>query len=181
VLIKRFEGHSWESIRSICELTGSNGNPVSSEKYGSFGKMWIDPYQAFCPEWTYVALDESRVVGYLTGCPDTPLFRQRQKTLKEAQPKNPEEWFGQEVQMNIESDYPAHLHVNLLPDYRGKGIGQHLIERFLHDINDKSVKGVHVFCGPDPVAFYKKAGFEELAVFNSRVFFLGRRIADKNL
>jgi hypothetical protein len=63
-------------------------------------------------------------------------------------------------------------------------VGTLLIDRFLSDLRATNAKGVHVFCGPDPVRFYKSVGFEELDHVDipdgrggkARVFALGLRL-----
>ena len=59
--------------------------------------------------------------------------------------------------------YPAHLHIDILPEYQRKGHGTALIDAFLEVIESKGVKGVHLDMVRDNVtarAFYEKIGFQ---------------------
>jgi hypothetical protein len=68
----------WAAVAELCCRTGNDGDPISTERWELFGRIWIEPYRVLIPQWSYVALADRRVVGYLTGCPDTLRFyRQR--------------------------------------------------------------------------------------------------------
>lgn len=63
------------------------------------------------------------------------------------------------------ADYPAHLHIDLLPDLQGKGCGRLLMERLFEALAGRGCPGVHL--GVDgqnlnAVGFYRKLGFEDL-------------------
>ena len=61
----------WTAVGELCCRTGNGGDPISVERWELFARIWIEPSRALMPEWCYVALVDRRVVGYLTGCPDT--------------------------------------------------------------------------------------------------------------
>jgi hypothetical protein len=65
------EAEDWDAVYDLCCRTGNNGEPVAPERWGFFGRLWVGPYEAIFPQWTYVAKAEKAVVGYLTGCPDS--------------------------------------------------------------------------------------------------------------
>jgi hypothetical protein len=54
------------------------------------------------------------------------------------------------------------LHVNLLKPFRSSGVGAQLVETFCSDLSERSVPGLHLYCGDGPLAFYQKNGFEIL-------------------
>ena len=61
--------------------------------------------------------------------------------------------------------YPAHLHIDLLPEAQGRGWGGKLMERFLDALRGKDVPGVHLGVGKrnaKAVGFYERVGFEKL-------------------
>lgn len=199
------ERHRWVGIRTLCCRTGDNGAPIGNEQWEFFARVWIEPYEKFLPQWTYIALHEDSLVGYLTGCPDTrklararawritlPLLAQitlgRYRHLPAAQrfwrreiglSKSVERRFSHRLRRSIESDHPAHLHMNVDENHRRKGVGRNLIDHYLRDLRSAGVSGVHLFCGPDPVAFYRSLGFEILEtaqVGGAAVFALGRKL-----
>jgi hypothetical protein len=140
-----------------------------------------------------VQTDERLTAGYLTGCADTRALEQerffrvilplalgilvkryawnsdtkrflRQLFHLEKTPQDQfKEEYGKDFLIQLEQDYPAHLHVNLLKPFRSSGVGAQLVEAFCADLSEHSVKGVHLYCGDGPLAFYQKNGFEILA------------------
>jgi hypothetical protein len=68
----------WAAVAEPCCRTGNDGDPIATQRWELFERIWIEPYRVLIPQWSYVALADRRVVGYLTGCPDTSHFcRQR--------------------------------------------------------------------------------------------------------
>ena len=67
----------WAAVGDLCCRTGDGGDPIPNERWELFTRIWIEPYRVLMPEWSYVALADRRVVGYLTGCPDTARFARR--------------------------------------------------------------------------------------------------------
>jgi len=184
----------WPAVGELCCRTGNDGAPIPVERWELFERVWIEPYRVLIPEWSYVALADLRVVGYLTGCPDTerfarrcfvrctvPLLRQiafgryrgdaygkrfaRQELRLET---NVVRSFSQTVRRQIPQQFPAHLHMNVDAEFRRAGVGRRLIEQFVKDLRQQRISGVHLFCGAAPVGFYSRMGFGELAVVNVR-------------
>lgn len=202
---REVEKASWVAIRELCCRTGDNGHAIAKERWDFFPRIWIDPYEKLVPQWTYVALVRETIVGYLTGCPDSRKFS-RSKAWRVTFPllmqigfgryrntagarefarralglrKRAERSFPRRSHQSIVAFYPAHLHVNVEAGYRRMGIGRRLIESYLVDLRLQGVAGVHLYCGADPVEFYRRLGFEviEVAQFqNGVVFALGRRL-----
>ncbi|MFI2102411.1 GNAT family N-acetyltransferase [Isoptericola sp. NPDC019693] len=61
--------------------------------------------------------------------------------------------------------YPAHLHIDLLPENQGRGLGRRLMDTLRAALAERGVPGVHL--GMDPAnsrarAFYDRYGFHEL-------------------
>jgi ribosomal protein S18 acetylase RimI-like enzyme len=77
-------------------------------------------------------------------------------------------------------EYPAHLHIDVLPDYQGAGHGRALIETWLAAA---SVAGAPaVFLNMDPAntrarAFYDRVGFHEIQIAGGWGTHLGRPTA----
>ena len=67
----------WKLVGELCCRTGNGGDPIANERWEIFERIWIEPYRVLRPEWSYVALADQRVIGYLTGCPHTARFAQR--------------------------------------------------------------------------------------------------------
>ena len=76
------------------------------------------------------------------------------------------------------ADYPAHLHIDLLPPWQGKGWGRALIAAFLDGLRAAGVPRVHLGMAEQNAAariFYDRLGFVELTVPDpGAVIYLGR-------
>ncbi|ORY25541.1 hypothetical protein BCR39DRAFT_543946 [Naematelia encephala] len=62
------------------------------------------------------------------------------------------------------ANYPAHLHINILPVAQGHGLGRQLISTVLQALRDRGLKGVHLGTSAKnegACAFYKRVGFQE--------------------
>ncbi len=74
-------------------------------------------------------------------------------------------------------NYPAHLHIDILKDYRG-GTGTALIQQLLSHLKSKGVKGVNLCVdakNKKAIRFYEKNGFKTIVSFpGGRA--MGRRI-----
>lgn len=63
----------------------------------------------------------------------------------------------------IVSQYPAHLHINILPGYVGGGWGRKLQEALWARLREDKIPGVHLECAHDNYnaqQFYEHLGFE---------------------
>ncbi len=199
------ETREWRSVRELCCRTGNNGEPVSLDRWESFGRLWIEPYERILPQWTYVAEVRNGVVAYLTGCPNTRIF-ERARRWHFALPvlieivlgsyprsrdalrfvlqsfrleKRADASFSSETRRVIQRDYPSHLHMNVEAPWRRIGIGKKLLKRYSSDLRTVGATGIHLYCGADPLGFYLSEGFTELdrIVFQGRpVYALGHRL-----
>ncbi|HET9916363.1 MAG TPA: hypothetical protein VFQ89_04595 [Candidatus Binatia bacterium] len=184
----------WTAVGDLCCRTGNGGDPIPKQRWQLFERIWIEPYRVLLPEWSYVALADRRLVGYLTGCPDTARFA-RSCFVRCTLPLLGQIVFGRyggdafakrfarqalrletsvvrsfpaTIRRRLSRQFPAHLHMNVDADFRRGGVGLRLIERYVEDLQQRRISGVHLFCGTQPVPFYSRAGFSELAVASVR-------------
>ena len=128
----------------------------------AFRERWLGKYLADESEWAYAALTrEGTLAGYLVGSLGEP--------------------DGLEDFAAASTDYPAHVHVNLAPAYRNRGIGAKLIAAFAADASRAGARGMHVVTSADArnVRFYERAGFREVARTHTggrELVFLGRHL-----
>ncbi len=137
---------------------------ADDEARAAFRERWFARYLAQYPQWAYVAIaEDGRVAGYLVGALD--------------------EGSGLDDFAVAAAEFPAHLHVNLAPQFRSRGIGADLIEAFAADVRRAGAKGVHVVTSADArnVRFYERVGFRQRArtsVNGRELVLLGRSLAD---
>jgi ribosomal protein S18 acetylase RimI-like enzyme len=145
------------------------------------------PYVEYAPDLAYVVDGgDGRALGYVLGVADTrafvgwwkrewtPRFLARHPApgpptgsdpgFTEAQlieaGTNPDRMLIPEV-----DEYPAHLHIDLLPDLQGMGFGRRLIDTLRAALAERGIRAVHL--GLDAAntsarAFYDRLGFHEL-------------------
>ncbi len=67
--------------------------------------------------------------------------------------------------------YPAHLHIDLLPELQGQGWGRRLIEILIERLRERGVPGLHLAASTDnagALAFYPRVGFTPAALPSGR-------------
>jgi ribosomal protein S18 acetylase RimI-like enzyme len=134
----------------------------SEEARAAFRERWFGRYLSQHPRWAYVALAaDGNVAGYLVGALNEPS--------------------GFDDFVGVALEFPAHLHVNLAPAYRNRGIGRQLINTFAKDAAQAGAKGMHIVTSADArnVRFYTRAGFSERArttVNGNELVLLGRSL-----
>jgi GNAT superfamily N-acetyltransferase len=65
----------------------------------------------------------------------------------------------------IVEPYPAHLHINLMPRLRGRGVGRRLMARWLGTVRDMGSRGAHLAVGAAnrrAIRFYRACAFHEV-------------------
>lgn len=63
----------------------------------------------------------------------------------------------------FKEEFPATLHINLAKEFRGKGIGEKLIETYLNFLKGEGVRGVHFGTVSEGAKnFFLKTGFTVL-------------------
>lgn len=104
--------------------------------------------------------------GYLTGCRDSAAVDGPGRVIPH---------YG--VFADLFPAFPAHLHINLAPAFRGRGLGRRLIDAFAADCRADGRAGVHVVTGAGArnAAFYTRAGFTH-AVERGPLLFLGKTL-----
>ena len=183
------------ALAEICLQTAAAGEDGTS-LYGDPelpGQFWVLPYAAFEPDLAFVLRGRGRVLGYVVGASDSQAFAGRldrdwwpalRTRYASFQPvadldaaalrrlANPEPPDGRL------SAYPAHLHVNLLPEAQRDGWGRRLVERELDALRAAGAAAVHLGVSVKNervVAFYEKLGFGVLFT-GATAIYLGREL-----
>lgn len=167
-------GVNWEPARTI----------------GSY--LWYKAYVSLTPSTCFILDDGAGcAVGYIIGTPDTASFSQRWRSVFTpiVDPKlvpKPElqtndalmeredvKGFRRAVyegecsmiqgKPEVLGRFPAHFHVDILPEWQGRGWGGLMVDRFCQHVKGTGVNGVHlgmVRTNDGARRFYGRLGFQ---------------------
>jgi ribosomal protein S18 acetylase RimI-like enzyme len=181
--VRAYRPTDLDAVYDICVRTADGGSGVlgvySSDRL--VGDIFAAPYVTREPEHAHVVDDgEGNAVGYILGTADTAEFvrwyRDKWLPATEYPPSARDEEMlalhrGPERMIVPElAAYPAHLHIDVLPDRQGKGLGRELMVAFLAGLAEAGVRAVHLGMLSANVgarAFYDRLGFHEIEVPNA--------------
>ncbi len=176
-------------MRQVCFETGYMGDPVEWmwRDRESFADLFSGYYTDAEPESALVAQIDGEVMGYLLGCVDTSgvwnpagvvvrhalgrlllvrpgtagvLWRSFGDTLLDAVRGH-----GVISSPFLDARWPAHLHIDLLPDARARGLGAALVRRWLERLAEAGSPGCHLETlaeNTSAVRFFESMGFTPL-------------------
>ncbi len=186
MLIRGGELFDLPALYRICLLTGEVGTDATGRYRDPdlLGHFYAGPYAVADPGLAFVAVDDQGVAGYVLGTADTTGFadwleaawwpRLREQYLPSVWGSDPGDgtldWrlvrqlHGERDAPDdaVLRDYPAHLHIDLLPRAQGQGAGRRLIETLADELRRRGVPGVHVdvsAANTGAIAFYHRVGF----------------------
>jgi ribosomal protein S18 acetylase RimI-like enzyme len=73
----------------------------------------------------------------------------------------------------ILQEYPAHLHINILPEYQHSGTGALLVEALENYLKNKGIRGLHLHTSNHNIKalpFYKKRGYSIISREKDRLW-----------
>lgn len=182
------------AIAHVCLLTGAQGRDATGVHGDDamladvYALPYLDGPGGFCLVWD----EGDGPVGYVLGTSDTAAFqawfeREWWPRIVPAHParteadaslladaENPARMLIPEL-----ADYPAHLHIDLLPAAQGRGAGRAMVEAACALLADRGVPGVHLVAeraNAGAQAFYPRVGFAPLREDEETVTF-ARRLA----
>ncbi len=161
-----FSQERQQEFSDVFFLTSSKKEFNSDQDKEDFKEKWTKFYFEQAQEHVYFALVGEKIVGYLTGHPDSKSCNQLYKI-------NPTYCYFEEMF----EKFPAHLHINCHPKFVGQGIGRDLVNNFCEDLKKQGSSGTHIITLPDAgnTRFYDKVGFKH-RVMKRNLLFMGREI-----
>jgi ribosomal protein S18 acetylase RimI-like enzyme len=194
-IIRGYRPSDLDDLYDICIRTADAGDDLRG-RFGNdrlIGDVYAGPYVTLEPEVARILDDgNGRAIGYIIGTANTPEFvrRYEQEWLPslgdryahddDPRDQNLLEQLRRPQRMLLpELDaYPAHLHIDLLPEAQGQGLGRGLMTAFLRGLRAAGVARVHLGMVPTNTgarAFYDRLGFTEIPVPEAgNVTYLGR-------
>jgi len=189
--IRRYIPADRESVRRISCETADLGRPIESifRDRRVLADLLTSYYTDCTGESCWVAVAGGRVIGYLTGCLNTRHFfwvmatriaplilleslirgsffsRQGRHLLSLGIKSLFMGGFSRRIPLN---EYPAHLHIDIMPAFRRRQIGRQLIEKFFDQCRASGIPGVHLATRDDNKGgrdFFKTMGFKQLGSY----------------
>ena len=181
--IRKYEAKDYEGVCYAC--LHSEDDSMSEELCEFVLHTFCEYYIEQEPENCFVLDDDGKAVGYVICAQDYDSFK---KTFDE-------EYFPRVVHLGesriswakeayilhdrFKSEYPAHLHIDILPAYQRLGYGGKLISVLCEHLRSKQIKGVMLTTGTSNTTannFYNKYGFEKLDIYDTDIAF-GKKLS----
>jgi ribosomal protein S18 acetylase RimI-like enzyme len=186
-IIRKYRPEDREAVREISWNTADQGRTVDLyfHDHEAVADLLTQSYTDCEPEALWVAECDGAVVGYLTGCLNTPhcnrriVWRIGPRAVARAIGRGAL-WRGETWRLlaalvrtvllggipKVDFDkYPAHLHINLRQGFRGRGLGRRLIEHFRGQVRELGLPGIHLVAWGDNQGgrrFFEAMGFRLL-------------------
>lgn len=181
-IIRPYRATDLPTLADICLDTGDSGAGARGlfRQNTLLGDVYAVPYAQHDPSLAFVVDADGVAVGYVLATADTTAFNA---------------WFRREWWPSVRSryvadaalprdgavlataaaiggepvpyaeEYPAHLHIDLLPQAQGGGFGRRLIDTELAALSARGVPGVHLVASAantNAIGFYERLGFTRL-------------------
>lgn len=179
--IRPFRAGDEAAVAAVCLQTADAGADATGmfEDDAIWAQIFVLPYVHRHPDLSFVVeSDDGRVVGYIVCAPDTNRFEDW--FHDEWWPERGGRWPEPESEQSRQDgtliyaysrragaepygdDYPAHLHIDLLPEAQVQGWGRELIVTLVAALRERGVTGLHLVASTDntgAIAFYPRVGF----------------------
>lgn len=170
ILIRECRRTDAKDILNICYKTGYMGEELTDKNIFNdtklFGYLFCSYYYMYERENCFVAvnIEENKVVGYIIGTLDSK--KQEKQFVIKMIPKIFARLMSYTIWKHTESysivkffikninsynmskilykKYPAHFHINILPEYQKSGMGSKLLNTFENHAKEKGMKGIHL-------------------------------------
>lgn len=203
--IRDFQPGDEAAAYYICMKTGDHGKdgePFFAEDADALGRIYVGPYLQFAPELALMLEDSHGVCGYAMAALDSRSFYDRYE--RQWRPKlcaqfpeprgEPDSWTRLQSVYQLYhhpdyfcpepySQYPSHLHIDLLPRAQGQGYGRRMLDQLLDRLRSEGSPGVHLGMSAenhDAYGFYRALGFEELVRHEGGIY-LGMHLVGQSL
>lgn len=181
--IRPYHPSDLPALYQICLKTGDNGGDATGlfNDPELLGHYFAAPYAVLEPDLCFILTKDHRPIGYVLGTRDTATFGQRCETewfppLRLRYPLPAEDESGKEARMirsihgghdtvNHWPDFPAHLHIDIMPEGQNGGWGRKLMETLWERLREIGTPGVFLGvskANSNAVGFYQHIGFETL-------------------
>ena len=189
--IRSYQSTDLSALYQICLQTGDNGNDATEliDK-DLLGHIFAAPYAISEPQHTHLLTFDDQVCGYILGTANTQEFvdfcekswwpaLRLQYAVPDPEDNSVESIMKAIIHKGLKcpafvDQYPAHLHIDLLPIAQGKNLGSKLINHFCECLAAEGTTGVHLGVSKAnlrAVSFYLKYGFEVIDESESELIY----------
>ena len=171
-LIRSAEEKDLHDIEYICRMTAG----PDSRAYEDIGRkisLTYSTYYARAERSTSFVLDDNgKAVGYILCAPDFSKYIKgyRKNEVRQLwsidKKQSIEAYFLPLGYLPFRRKYPAHLHIDILDEYQGKGYGSELMTTLLNKLKEMNIPGVMLIVDKNNTGaqrFYKRFGFNRTA------------------
>lgn len=192
-----------ERLYEVVVQTGKAGDdatPLYNDPK-MLGHIYTAPYVVFAPELVFVVEINGQVAGYVCGVVDSRAYEAQlegawwpnlRKQYPEPNGARRVAWSEDERRVHwihnpvptpdyVVEPHPAHMHMNLMPEARGGGLGRRLFDTWFNAAQAMGVGPVHIGANPTNdggIAFWRAMGFERLrqpdGTYASNTCWMGR-------
>lgn len=182
-MTRRYCSKDRKCIQNICIETAPSEMKDSDKKREFLLLRYCNYYIEKCPDTCFVAEKDGNTVGYVICCPDAVQFkREFPKFVQKSGNLN----FSQKIQcfgdsilyLPFKAKYPAHLHIDILPEAQRKGNGKKLIKALTEELKKQGKCGIMLAVSADninAIKFYRALGFKTILRIPG-TYFLGKHI-----
>ena len=173
-----------DALYEVCLRTGDGGSDATAlyKNPRLLGEVYVGPYVWLPEAIGFCAVDDDRASGYVLAAVDTrrfeaqceadwwPALRSRYPDPG-PDPQTPDERVIAGIHRppsaddGLIADFPAHIHLDLLPRLQGRGVGRIMMERILATLAGRNAPGVHLVADARnrrAIGFYRHLGFSTL-------------------
>ncbi|MFD5226558.1 GNAT family N-acetyltransferase [Microbacterium sp. NPDC058342] len=183
--IRPYRPSDREAVYDVCLRTADVGRDATGILADDrlWGDLFAAPYVQRHPDLAWVVESaDGRTIGYVVGTDDTDAFEawfrdewwpavgDRYRLSGGSEPSRQDALIGLASRRGPgltrhSADHPAHLHIDLLPETQGQGLGRRLIETLFDELRRRGVRGLHLSMNSANAAagaFYERVGMSLL-------------------
>lgn len=167
--IRPYQEKDRQNVQQTCIVCD---NSFSQSRQPILLTLYCDYYIEQEPENCFVLTDaDDHAVGYIITSANWQRYKQRyrQYYLPKLKKLSPSFFLFKRLEMTLTGrtmrNYPAHLHIDILPEYQGQGHGTRLLDAATARLKSLSVPGVMLGVGAKnkgAIRFYERYGFMRL-------------------
>ena len=180
------------ALYRVCLLTGDSGADASQLYHDPelLGHLYVAPYAVLEPDVCFVLSHDGTPCGYILGTRDSAAFSARcerdwfpvlraRYPLPAPDDMSPDADLIRHIHAGHRphpdlADYPAHLHIDLLPIAQGQGMGRQLVRTFTNQLRALQVPAVYLGVGTRntrAIGFYSHVGFHQIQAHDGWIAF----------